>query len=83
MNAPAKTVIQPPKEWDRTSVTLLRELWGRLETARRASNATRPPPDRQNRDEFIASLLAYALSEMEAEWLRKGHPIPAATPEAP
>ena len=65
-------MLKEPKEWDRTSVTMPREIWSRLDTNLKAINASRPAPERYSRDSFMADLLEWALKNVEARRAKGG-----------
>ena len=69
MAAPA---IKPFEEWDRTSVTLPRRVWEKLEKTLENVNDERPKPERFTRDKFMAELLDWACEEMRRERSKKG-----------
>jgi hypothetical protein len=60
-------IIPEPEQWIRSSVSLPRRLWDRLDTNLKAVNANRPSPEKLTRDTFVASCLKFALDEAEAE----------------
>jgi hypothetical protein len=60
-------IVAEPDEWTRSSVTLPKRLWSRLETNLKAVNSNRPAPEKLTRDQFLASCIKFALDEAEAE----------------
>lgn len=69
MGAPA---IKDAEEWDRTSVTLPRRVWEKLEKTLEAVNKDRPKPERYSRDRFMAEVLSWGCDELVAERAAKG-----------
>lgn len=69
MGAPA---IKEAEEWDRTSCTLPRRVWTKVEKELDVVNAGRPKPERYSRDRFMAELLDWACEEIKKERAAKG-----------
>lgn len=64
MGAP---MLKEAEEWNRTSVTLPKRVWDRVEVNLEKFNAPRPKPERYSRDRYMAELLDWACQELEAE----------------
>lgn len=64
MTGPA---IKEPEEWTRTSCTLPKRVWARVDKNLDVVNSTRPHPERYSRDKLMAELLDWACREMERE----------------
>lgn len=64
MGAPA---IKPFEEWSRTSVTLPRRVWDKIDKTLESVNDERPKPERYSRDKFMAELLDWACDEIKKE----------------
>lgn len=64
--------LKETEEWDRTSCTLPRRVWSKVEAEMKAVNAKRPTPERYGRDKFMAELLDWACDELAKERAGKG-----------
>lgn len=65
------SALPKAKEWTRSSCTLPKETWDRIDRVLAAENAERPAPERFSRDRFVDLMLSWAMNEWEAERAKK------------